>query len=278
MKMKILIVSYGKDAPGLEHCLRSIDKYASGFSGVTVVYPYRDMNALGPICKRHDVAVRMFQEIAGKGHLHQNAIKCHADVYCLGADWILHMDSDDIFVTPTRPESFFRDGKPILCYQSYETLKPKGNEVTAYVWKAPTERALGFATELEFMCAFPIIHHQSTYEGTRQWIAREHKCNFMDYVFNQKADFPYGFCEFDALGGYAHRFAHEKHTWQNVDTDGWAPLNWHLWHLWSHGGMDHVHPFFKMAQGEIIKLALKHGQEYEGRDPMPMLTEKAITP
>lgn len=257
MNVEILIITYQKDAQWLDCCLRSITKYTNGFSGVTVVYPYRDTEVLAPICNRRSVVTKQFAEAEGKGHLHQNALKCFADHYCPKADYIAHIDSDCLFVTASTPQSFFAGAKPIILTKSYDSLRPKADEITPYVWKAPTERALGFGIDLEFMSALPIILARSVYEQVRGLVSRNHGVPFIDYVLGCKPNFPYGFCEFNALGAWAHRFTHDDYIWQDVDAIGMLPLDYHVWHLWSHGGRDYVHPRFgSMRQGDIIDLIM----------------------
>lgn len=254
----IFVVTYYKDAEWLKCCLKSIFKFGVGFDGVTVAYPKRDRDIIRPICVTFGAIAREFEEIEGKGHLHQNAIKCMADIFCPSADFILHTDCDCLFDQPLVPADYFQDSKPVLLIEDFERMKPVGNEATGYLWKAPTEKALGMKCQYETMRRHPAVHYRATYQAMRKHVETIHGTSFIDYVMAQNPKFPYGFCEFCALGCYAHHFMYGKYYWIDVGTQE-RPKD-KLVQLWSHGGMEMVRnqpPHTGMRQGDIVKAILR---------------------
>ena len=127
MKCEIFIVSFGRHFQWLEYCLRSIEKYASGFSGTTLIVPDVDE----PMAKAmfHGVTVKSGPEWEGKGMLWHMAQVMRADEWCPDADFILHTDSDCVFHEPTTPDDFFANGKPMLFHESFRSLGAKHPEV-----------------------------------------------------------------------------------------------------------------------------------------------------
>ncbi len=271
-KVAILIVSYWKDAQWLEYCLRSIAKYAIGFAGVTVAYPYRDKEAMRPICFKHGAAMQEFKEIEGKGHLHQNAAKCMADKLCPKAEFVLHVDSDCLFYKPVSPRDYFVDGKPVLLIEEYERLKPvNSGHVSPYLWKAGTEKALGMKCQYEAMRRHPAVHPRALYSEMRDHIENLHGVPFLDYVMAQSEVFPYGFSEFNCLGAYAHHFLYDEYHWTDVAMEPYPESK--LVQFWTGGtnqtydksrALDEPPPWFiwvpdefkGMKQLEIVKAIL----------------------
>src|SRR5258708_4981029 len=98
MHAEILIVTYRKDFPYLELCLKSIQRFVTGHAGVTVLVPHQDANAAIPICSRGDASLKPFYEAEPPlGFLHHEIMVCRADEICPNADFIIHIDSDVIF-------------------------------------------------------------------------------------------------------------------------------------------------------------------------------------
>ena len=79
MKVEIFIVSFLRDAEFLRYCLKSIDKFATGFSGVTVVIPNRDVDAMRWVKQEFGARLCGFDEAPNKGMLHHEYQKIIAD-------------------------------------------------------------------------------------------------------------------------------------------------------------------------------------------------------
>jgi len=229
-KTDILIVSYAPDAEWLSYCLRSIQKYATGFSGISIVYPDRDDSVMRPICYNHGARACPVNEPGPPlGHLSQNIVKTSADIYCPDATHVLHLDSDCMLVGSMKPDDYFRDGKPVLVRRVWE------NAADAVCWREPTKKALGWDPPWETMARMPLIFDIRTYRATRQHIEEVHKILFSTYVYEQKPTFPYGFCEFNSLGGYAVEKTPELYHIITVpdETLPGMPIR----QLWSHSGI-----------------------------------------
>jgi hypothetical protein len=198
-KVEIFIVSYLKDLDYLKYCLRSIQKFARGFSGLTILVPsveseaFQWMGALG-FNVRHYKA----PEDRNYWHLAHQLQKCRADEWCPNADWILHMDSDCIFTEPVTPQDYFVGGRAVLLYRHYSQLKDTP-------WQATVETALKHPAPYLTMIRHPSVYHRDLYPFTRRLITEAHEKNFDDYVMSCKPSFPWGFSEFSTMGTVAMR-------------------------------------------------------------------------
>lgn len=235
-KTEIFIVTYSKDSEWLKHCLRSIRKFARGFSGVTVAAPSRDLNVIQPVCCDNLPAssLKTFDEVEGKGMLHHMAIKCMADEFCPEAEYILHTDSDCIFIEPVTPADYFVDGKPVLLKEHFDRFRDKHPGILK--WKACAEDALGFSVSHETMRRHPAVHPKWLYYLVRQRVEKVHNRPFLDYVLSKQNEYPQGFTEFPTLGGFALAMYPTRYHW--IDTGEVLPPKDKLAQFWSHGGLD----------------------------------------
>lgn len=235
-KTEICIVTYHKDVEFLKYSLYSIKKFARGFTGVTVVCPERDVEVIEPVCREWgplDTTVELFDEVDGKGMLHHMAIKCMADRFC-GTDFILHTDSDCIFIEPVTPADYFVDGKPVLLMEHYDRFIDR--YPTILQWKITSEKALRFTCDHETMRRHPAVHPRAVYGGVRARVEKVHKMPFLDYVLSCKPDFPQGFSEFNVIGGYARKEMADSYHW--IDLAGEVAPKDKICQFWSHGGLD----------------------------------------
>lgn len=223
-RVDILIVSYAPDAVWLSYCLRSIRRWATGFGEVRVVYPERDDTAMWPRVTEYGGTPVPYDEPAGPlGHLYNNLTKCKADLYCQ-SNHILHVDSDCIFVRETSPAEFFYNGLPILLGRAWE------NAADAICWREPVTRALGFTPPYETMARLPIIHNRLAYSLTRTHVAGVVGMDFDRFVLGTKNTFPYGFCEFNTIGGIALSQLAQYYHFTEVPPYPESPVR----QLWSH--------------------------------------------
>jgi len=248
MSAEIFITTFGKDASWLYYSLLSIKKFATGFSGVTVLYPERDKLVCSKVCDEFpNTKQRTFHEFEGRGKVHQMAEACHADDWCPDAEVIFHWDSDCVFTEPVRPEDFFIDGRPTVLFLRYDSLLRLGHEELEqqqihkdsiqYLlkWREVTERALGFSTPCETMRGFPLVYIRDLYEAVRRHCEAVHSRPFLDYVLDQQNEFPQGFCEYNALGGYAWHHFRDRYHW--IDLECQPRLSRKVRQFWSHGGL-----------------------------------------
>jgi hypothetical protein len=231
-KVGILIVTYLKDIEWLEYCLRSFQKFATGFDQVTIAIPRQGSAPLKKLAATYGVSVWVFDEVFGKGHLHQNAIKCMGDAIMPMMDYVAHIDSDCCFTEPVTPEDYFIDGKPVLVMEPYADIA----EDNRRGWKPVTEMAVGFPVTYEFMCRHPAVHPKNLYYQTRKLVEKVTREEFLSFVLRQKSTFPYGFCEFNTLGAYAFENMHNAYHWIDVSKER-RPRD-KLIQFWSHATPD----------------------------------------
>jgi hypothetical protein len=199
--MEIFLVTYAKDYDFTSYTLRSIDKFGSGFSGVTMVVPSGDESRFQPLARKHGVNLRPYHEYAAKGFLHHQVCKCEADLWCpKGTDLVAHIDADCMFKEPFSPDTFMRGGKPILVRERYEDFR---HYPARYSWKECVERALGIEMPWETMVRHPGVFWTGMYGEMRRRIEEVHQMPFTQFVLAQRNEFPQTFAEFPTIGGYA---------------------------------------------------------------------------
>lgn len=236
MSTTIFISSYFKDLPWLEHCLRSIQKFATGFEEVVVQVPLDlHMSEMNDLCKRHGAsAVAGMEEPVGKGNLCQQIYKARADKECSG-DFILYMDSDCVFTAPVTPATYFEESElqslPYLCIRPW--LKCREDEQKA--WRETTDKCIGFRTDYSTMCRHPAVHPRWVLPKLRDYISRVHRMQFVEFMLSRKPDFPQGVSEFNLIGNFARQFYPENYAWVDLSTQP-EPFN-PLKQFWSHGSI-----------------------------------------
>lgn len=233
MTTDIFIVTYAADARWLEYCLRSIDKFATGFRQTVVAYPAHEQHVLGPICAAHkNVLQRIFPQ-GTDGHLDQNIAKTCADMYS-DADQILHLDSDCVFFRPVTPDTYCTDGKPDLWYEYYDRLTP-ARYPGGVPWQEITRNALCIPVTVETMRRFPFVYPRWLYEKTRRRIEESNHVDFDGYVRGAPcmAGAFHGYSEFNALGCMAFYVYPEhfklNHMSFNCDKPNWVTQYWSHW-------------------------------------------------
>lgn len=239
MNVEILIVTFARDIHFLRYCLRSIHKFATGFSGVTIVVPAHDYDAFQWV-KEFGAKVAWFQEVLGKGMLHHEAQIIASDLWCPTADAILHLDSDCMFWEAVTPADYLIEGRAVLYRERFTTLTNK----IRLKWKEAVMDAIGIDPEWETMVRHPAIHWRATYVKTRELIELRKGRHFEEYILSCENSFPQTFAEFPTLGTVAmHHFPALYHFVDyDVTTHDGGYLYDHgedkLVALWSHGGID----------------------------------------
>lgn len=203
-KVAILIVTYGKDFPYLRHCLRSIKKFATGFTGVTIVVPWADVKELRKMIKEigiESVTVKGGNEWVKKGFNWHMAQICRADCWIPDADYVAHFDPDCIFTKPVKPQTFFQEDRPILRYEPFESLAKR--HLGTWNWKIACDNALPFTCADEGMRGHPEVYHLGVYKRTRELVEEKTGKTFDAYVKSSKNDYPQTFAEFPTLSAVA---------------------------------------------------------------------------
>lgn len=238
MKVSILIISYIKHFSWLKQCLRSIEKYATGFHEVSVWVPNEDIAEMQKLASEYHGSVPLkvigYEDWPEKGMLKHFDLIFHADQCCPEADYIAHVDSDCIFIENVQPDDYFVNGKPVLMYGRYEWLGKI--EPAILIWQEGASRALGWLPEMETMRRHPAVHGKMTYLLTRQCVERHTGRPISDYIRDQRNEFPQTVNEFPTLGAYAWRFLSQQYHWINHETEP-RPKD-KIFQMWGHGAMD----------------------------------------
>lgn len=203
MSTSIFIRTYAHDREYHEQCLRSIEKFCSGF-GETVV-----------IDGEHP-----------KGYLRQQVDKVSSDLFCPGdTDFVLITDSDTVFTAPVTPDSFMVDGKPVWIHTpwnpemfAHQGLRAWFNVMTDFFGTPPPS---------EFMRRHPFIIPCEVLRGLRDYCKMTHGKTIEDYIMNAAA-----FSEFNVIGFYGWLFHRDKFHWVNSETDELPTLL--VRQFWSH--------------------------------------------
>lgn len=254
---RILIVTYWKDFPWLKLCLDAIDKFATGFSGVTVCIPSRDVQQYTEeIGARDNVKIRRFNEVEGKGMVHHMERMAYADELCPKDDFILHMDADCIITEPITPDDYVVDGKPVYVMRTYDSLIDKSRGVISdcHQWKKVAERALGEEISIYTMCRHPTCFPRSFYPMFRAHIEKVQQMPFTDFVLAQRNEFPQGFADFPTMGAFAWAHHNDAYHWLDVQKDG-APKD-KMRPYWSHAGLDQIMPETGKSARQVIEEVL----------------------
>ncbi len=226
VRCDIVIRSYWKDFAWLELCVGAIEQHCRGFGAVIVVIP----RSSEPWLRRHPplpAAVRLeIERDFRDDYLGQQVTKLHADRFS-DAELICHVDSDCIFTRRVTPDDLIDDGgRPIIATRPYDEL---GRH---WPWRRPTEAALGWSVELDFMQRPPFSYPRWLYAAVRDHIAAVHRQDIASYVTSRP---PRGFSEFNALGAFAH--ARHADRFRFVDASACTEEAACRWY-WSWAGLD----------------------------------------
>lgn len=239
MNTEIFIVSVAKHFNHLQYALRSIQKFAHGFSCCRVLIPRCDFGKFDeqvltfvPDFKNgFPIIVDGFDEWPNQGFLsHMYAIMC-AEQWCPDANFILHFDSDCTFTEPVTPEDYFVNGKPVLMYADFGWLcsTVQGNLI---MWQEATFNAIGGPVEIETMRRHPAVHYRELYPLARAAIEKHTGKGMVEFMREQRNEYPQSFVEFVTLGNVAHRTMRDKYHWINQQTEGFPPSKLHQ--AWTH--------------------------------------------
>lgn len=216
MSTSIFIKTWDGDIEWLPYCLKSITKYASGIDEVVIT---ADQSCVARVNKIAGSAKVYPVPEWPNGYIQQQWVKLNADMYT-DADNILFVDSDCVFHTPFTPESYMRDGKPVLLKTIY------GNLGGGEIWKSITSVVVGWEVEYEYMRRLPWMYKSSSLVKFREMFPK-----LVDYLLTVEDKY---FSEFNAIGAYIDRF--ESSEYYVSDTAEWMPESVAR-QFWSWGGL-----------------------------------------
>ncbi len=255
--VEILIVTYWKDEPWLEYCLKCIQKHCRGFQGVTVATPhpamrgvtedskfikpefFDRMSTLGPV----RIRAVYYDEVPSKGFVQHELMMARAEtIVPPGTKYVLLCDADCMYRMPTTPEDYFWQDKPHFIIRSWESLTTEdprnpGSKVVSdcLQWKGPTDEQLGFDSKVYTMCMNTTVFPIDFFPKYREQIKSAHKMQFDDYMMEGISTFPQNRMDHTAMGAYGYNCMNDRWHWFWVES-GEYPEDRKL-AFWSHGGI-----------------------------------------
>lgn len=237
MQTDMMIVTYRRDFPYLEWCLKSIAKFARGFNQLHILVPHEDVEDAQKLtwCGiEFPFKVRGYEEKPGKGMLWHMRQVLYADQWS-DADYIAHLDADCIFTEPITPADFFKEDRVILRYEPFTHIGRRHPQVLR--WQECTQRCLPFPVIYETMRCLPLVYHRNTYLETRFLMAKATGKTVPEYILEQQNEFPQTWCEHVTLGNVAMNYFPEQYFPVEQKSDEVTPNN-KLQQFWSHGKID----------------------------------------
>ena len=197
----ILVVSYARDYELFTYLVRSYKKFATGFTGMTVVVPHQDEGRFRDFCNTHGVIMRSYFEARGKEFLHHQVIKLEADLWVpRDTEVVCHLDSDCYFAKHCTAGDYFYGGLPRLTMEHYEDFRWYP---ARYSWKRCVDYAIGGDHQFETMTQHPELYWIETYRRLRDHIEGHHHFPFTQFILLQRNEFPQTFAEFPTIGAFA---------------------------------------------------------------------------
>jgi hypothetical protein len=251
---EILIATFGtkrltvankmvSDLDWLRWCLRSIRRHCSGFQGITIAHPEHEGAMFRPLVDEFGVRLHPHPEPKGKGFLSHQIQMANAErIVPSGTRYVLHCDADCIFRMPTTPEHFFWNDRPYHIIRSWASLgvgdpaKPSFKVISdCFQWKAPTDRQLGYNTDVYTMCMNTGVFPVDFYPAYRAHVEKVQRKPFEAWMLEGKNDHPCTRMDWTAMGAYAHRFMHDRFTWFDAEKPPY-PVD-RKQAFWSHAGI-----------------------------------------
>lgn len=241
--VEVLIVTYSKDFEWLMWCLTLFRKYCSGFQGVTIAHPRSEVAMFDPLVQQFDVRLWPYDEVPGKGMLQHMVAMAIADLIVPpSTKYVMHLDADCMYHTPTTPEDYFLEDKPVYLVRTWDSLstedpKNPGSKVISdcHQWLAPTEYQLGFPTPWYTMCRHPTILPIEFYPRYRHHIQTVHGKPIDQFMLSGRNSFPQDRMDWTAMGAWAKAFMPDRFHWIDIGVN--APPKDRQKTYWSHGGI-----------------------------------------
>jgi hypothetical protein len=265
MTTDIFICTCAKDFPWLKYCLRSIEKFTAGFNAVRILVPKEDHAGLQKLVDEEVSNRDLFhclgrEEWPGQGMNWHMAQIMYTDTIS-PADFIAHLDPDCVFTGPVTPDTYFRDGKPILRFENFHFIGFRHPGVLR--WQECTTKCLPFPVHYETMRCHPSVYHRGLYAPARAQMEQKTGQPVPDYIRSCKNEYPQGFCEFVTLGNVAMQFFRDQYHLVEQFSNRVTPPN-HVQQFWSHGPLDQSQHIWVLGEEKHVV-------------PIQMLAELGLT-
>lgn len=240
---EVLIITHHKDFEWLIWALRCVTKHLSGFQGVTVAHPNVETERFRPLLDQFKIRLHGYDEVPGKGMVQHFAKMAEADLFLpSGTKYVLTLDADGMFHTPSTPEHFAWQDKPYWIVRTWESLTTEdpnnpGSKIVSdcTIWRGPTDAQLGFTSDLYTMCVNCQLMPLDLLPHYRSHVESVHRKPFLEYFLEGQNSFPQTRVDYNALGAYFYRFHRERFHWFDVEKPPFPKDRKRSY--WSHGGI-----------------------------------------
>lgn len=221
MTCDIVIKSYPADYEWLALCLRSIEKFCTGFRQIILIAP--DNSSPWPTWPFNLVVEPELEP----GYLGQQARKLYADTHT-DADYLLFIDSDNIVARPFSPHDFMQGDK-------VKWLMTPWNEMpqdAINAWFPVMHNFAGVAPDYEFMRQFPFLVPRWLFPELRGFCVGKHGQTLHHYIMSQANR---AFSEFNVMGHYLWNHHRDEVQW--IDTTKDEFTQGYVRQFYSYGGI-----------------------------------------
>ncbi|SFJ80358.1 hypothetical protein SAMN02799642_05558 [Methylobacterium brachiatum] len=198
MSCSLLIRTYADDAQRLEFLLRSVDKYCKGLNEYVVVCRECCRGSIAPIVERHSQFKLSICPDYGFDYIGQQITKLRSYLYT-SSDFVIHVDSDCIFVRPFDISAYFFNEIPILYHREYDYFYQRKIEMP---WQYITSKFMCRQVDYEFMALFPLVYPRSLYIDLEEWFSATHGFGYEG--IEQRLKLRHEFSEFNLLGAFSY--------------------------------------------------------------------------
>jgi Family of unknown function (DUF6492) len=205
----IFIKSWRGDREWLSYCLRSLAKFAHGFTETVVLIAELDKPHFEGFDFHGARVVWVDEPDDGRGYIRQQVFKLHADEYT-EAQCIFYVDSDCFLFQEMTPDMFIPNGKPIALIRHWEDAG------SANAWKPVMQKFLAFEPCFESMCALPFIIDRRVLPLLRDYAKSTHGCTIDEYALSQPGN---EFSEFNIASAFAQRFTPYLYDFRIADPE-----------------------------------------------------------
>jgi hypothetical protein len=204
----IVIRSYYRDLQWLNLALGSIERFAVGHRRVVVIVPEATLHRVGLSALPDGINVQLFScRNYFDDYLGQQITKLHADLYT-DADVILHLDSDNVFVSPCDLRQRLFDGDRMRM-----TFERKAGHEGPDARRDSPIRFLDRPISWDLTAGPPMIAPRYLYSSIRSFCQQAHGMSMTEYAHAASTD---RFCEFALLRGFALVRESERYAWLDL--------------------------------------------------------------
>ena len=266
---QIFISSYSKDFQFLRPNLLSLQKFCEGFLPPVVCVDEGDYGEAKRLLARTPVDVRLVVKNGrrGQGFMRAQIAMMECDLLSPdNADFYYLVGSDCLAHRRFAPDIYFRDGKPVMLYNSRKYFED-AQAGAPLAWIDSTSEILKFPVHGEFMRRLPIVYPRELFKPVRDHVEAVQGQPFEDYIYaRNKAGGLVS--ESNILGAFAWHRMPELYKWMHADGnpeylqyrfDEPDPIA----QFWSHGGLN------RPAE----TCAVVNGRSCAGRTPREVITE-----